>query len=96
MAESCFAERDGRIFTITINRPERMNALHPPGNAEMAELFDEFQMILNFGLLSSRAPEIEPLARVTTCATKQRAVIDPRCPQVGLVDSPRGGTWINP
>ena len=43
MAESCFAERDGRIFTITINRPERMNALHPPGNAEVAELFDEFQ-----------------------------------------------------
>ena len=43
MAESCYAERDGRIFTITINRPERMNALHPPGNAEMAELFDEFQ-----------------------------------------------------
>jgi len=43
MADSCYAERDGRIFTVTINRPERMNALHPPGNAEMAELFDEFQ-----------------------------------------------------
>ena len=43
MTDSCYAERDGRIFTVTINRPERMNALHPPGNAEMAELFDEFQ-----------------------------------------------------
>ena len=43
MADSCYAERDGRIFTVTINRPERMHALHPPGNAEMAELFDEFQ-----------------------------------------------------
>ncbi len=37
------AERDGNIFLITINRPERMNALHPPGNAAMAALFDEFQ-----------------------------------------------------
>ena len=43
MTESCYAERDGHIYTVTINRPERMNALHPPGNAEMAELFDEFQ-----------------------------------------------------
>ena len=43
MTESCYAERDGHIYTVTINRPERMNALHPPDNAEMAELFDEFQ-----------------------------------------------------
>ena len=43
MTDSCYAERDGRIFTVTINRPERMNALHPPGNAEMAEPVDEFQ-----------------------------------------------------
>ena len=43
MADSCYAERDGHIYTITINRPERMNALHPPASAEMSELFDEFQ-----------------------------------------------------
>ena len=43
MANSCYAERDGHIYTITINRPERMNALHPPASAEMSELFDEFQ-----------------------------------------------------
>jgi enoyl-CoA hydratase/carnithine racemase len=43
MGEFCSAERNGHIFTITINRPERMNALHPPGNAAMAELFDEFE-----------------------------------------------------
>jgi len=43
MGEYCYAERDGNLFTITINRPERMNALHPPGSAEMAGLFDEFQ-----------------------------------------------------
>lgn len=43
MGEFCSAERDGNLFIITINRPERMNALHPPGNAAMSDLFDEFQ-----------------------------------------------------
>ncbi|WP_419842605.1 enoyl-CoA hydratase-related protein [Candidatus Poriferisodalis sp.] len=43
MGEFCNAERDGHLFVVTINRPERMNALHPPGNAEMSLLFDEFQ-----------------------------------------------------
>ncbi|WP_323671092.1 enoyl-CoA hydratase-related protein [Candidatus Poriferisodalis multihospitum] len=43
MGEFCYAERDGHLFVVTINRPERMNALHPPGNAEMSDLFDEFQ-----------------------------------------------------
>ncbi|HEU4840683.1 MAG TPA: enoyl-CoA hydratase-related protein, partial [Ilumatobacteraceae bacterium] len=35
-------ERDGHLFVITINRPEVMNALHPPGNAELSACFDEF------------------------------------------------------
>ena len=43
MGDFCYAERDGHLFVVTINRPERMNALHPPGNAEMSDLFDEFQ-----------------------------------------------------
>lgn len=40
--EHCVAERDGRVLTVTINRPERMNALHPPANAELAQIFDGF------------------------------------------------------
>ena len=40
--EFCATERDGHILTVTINRPERMNALHPPANAELAQVFDEF------------------------------------------------------
>ena len=40
--EFCTTERDGRILIVTINRPERMNALHPPANAELAQVFDEF------------------------------------------------------
>ena len=45
MPEFCSSERDGRVLTVTINRPEVMNALHPPANLEMAEVFDEFDPI---------------------------------------------------
>lgn len=40
--EFCTAEKDGRILTVTINRPERMNALHWMANAELATVFDDF------------------------------------------------------
>jgi enoyl-CoA hydratase/carnithine racemase len=43
MGEFSEAERDGHVFTVTINRPEVMNALHPAANRELAELWDEFQ-----------------------------------------------------
>ena len=33
---------EGRVLVVTINRPERMNALHPPANAELAQVFDGF------------------------------------------------------
>ncbi|MBI3992685.1 MAG: enoyl-CoA hydratase/isomerase family protein [Candidatus Lambdaproteobacteria bacterium] len=36
-------EKSNHITTITINRPELMNALHPPANGEMGKAFDEFQ-----------------------------------------------------
>jgi len=42
MGEFCTTERDGRILTVTINRPEVMNALHPPANFELEKAFDEF------------------------------------------------------
>lgn len=37
------AERRGRITIITIDRPECMNALHPPANAELADIMDQFE-----------------------------------------------------
>ncbi len=40
--EFCTTERDGRLLTVTINRPDVMNALHPPANEELGEVFDEF------------------------------------------------------
>jgi enoyl-CoA hydratase/carnithine racemase len=35
-------ETDGRLFIVTINRPDQLNCLHPMGNAEMGRAFDEF------------------------------------------------------
>lgn len=32
----------GNIFVLTINRPEVMNALHPPASSEMAAAWDDF------------------------------------------------------
>jgi enoyl-CoA hydratase/carnithine racemase len=42
MPEFCTTERDGHILTVTINRPEVMNSLHPPANFELDKVFDEF------------------------------------------------------
>ena len=42
MPEFCSVERDGPVTTVTIQRPEVMNALHPPANHELEKVFDEF------------------------------------------------------
>jgi enoyl-CoA hydratase/carnithine racemase len=42
MPEFCEVARDGRIFTVTISRPEVLNSLHPPANHELEKVFDEF------------------------------------------------------
>jgi len=38
----CRYETDGAVLTITIDRPEVLNALHPAGHMEMAEAFDRY------------------------------------------------------
>jgi enoyl-CoA hydratase/carnithine racemase len=42
MAEFCKVERDGHVTTITIDRPDVMNAIHPPACWELSKAFDEF------------------------------------------------------
>lgn len=42
MTEFCIVEKADHIMTVRINRPDRLNALHPPGNAELGEVFDNF------------------------------------------------------
>lgn len=36
-------EHDGRVVTITINRPEVLNAIHPPASAELTAAWDTFR-----------------------------------------------------
>jgi enoyl-CoA hydratase/carnithine racemase len=36
-------EKKGRVGIVTVNRPERMNALHPPANLELHEIWNEFE-----------------------------------------------------
>ncbi len=43
MGDFSFTETADHLLTVTINRPEVMNALHPMANAELAAVFDEFQ-----------------------------------------------------
>lgn len=42
MTEFCLVEKKDHIMTVRINRPDRLNALHPPGNAELGQVFDDF------------------------------------------------------
>jgi enoyl-CoA hydratase/carnithine racemase len=36
-------EKKGRVAVVTISRPERMNALHPPANFELHEIWNDFE-----------------------------------------------------
>lgn len=40
--EFCCAELKDHILTVTINRPEVMNSLHPPANFELEQVFNNF------------------------------------------------------
>jgi enoyl-CoA hydratase/carnithine racemase len=42
MPEFCRIEREGPVTTITIDRPDVMNAIHPPASRELSNAFDEF------------------------------------------------------
>jgi crotonobetainyl-CoA hydratase len=42
MPEFCKTEREGHLLVVTLHRPEVLNALHPPANRELAQVFDEF------------------------------------------------------
>lgn len=42
MPEFCSIEANNHVLTVTLERPERLNALHPPANAELGRVFDDF------------------------------------------------------
>ena len=42
MGEYSIVEKADHIMTVRINRPDRLNALHPLANAELGQVFDDF------------------------------------------------------
>lgn len=40
--EFCKVEKKDHILTVRMNRPDRLNALHPPANLELGNVFDDF------------------------------------------------------
>ena len=42
MGEYSIVEKADHIMTVRINRPDRLNALHPMANAELGRVFDDF------------------------------------------------------
>jgi crotonobetainyl-CoA hydratase len=42
MGNYSIVEKADHIMTVRINRPDRLNALHPPANAELGKVFDDF------------------------------------------------------
>ncbi len=42
MPEFCKVDTNNHVFTITLNRPEKLNALHPPAHAELDQVLDQF------------------------------------------------------
>jgi enoyl-CoA hydratase/carnithine racemase len=43
VTEFCTTRRDGHVFTVTLNRPEVLNALHAAANRELGGVFDAFE-----------------------------------------------------
>ena len=39
--EYAMYEKDGHVATITMNRPERLNAVHPPAAEELSGIWDD-------------------------------------------------------
>ena len=67
-------EQKERITYVTINRPERLNALHPPANAELYDAFTRFNDDPDAWvaiITGSRARE--PSARATISGTRRSA-----------------------
>ena len=42
MGDYSIVEKADHIMTVRINRPDRLNALHPLANAELGQVFDDF------------------------------------------------------
>ena len=39
----CIVEKKDHVMTVRLNRPDRLNAMHPPANIELGNVFDDFE-----------------------------------------------------
>ena len=44
--EFAIIEKKEHLWIITLNRPERMNALHSPAHKELDEIFNNFEIFI--------------------------------------------------
>ncbi|UCE88051.1 MAG: enoyl-CoA hydratase/isomerase family protein, partial [Deltaproteobacteria bacterium] len=43
MPDFALTETDGHLLVVTLNRPEVLNAIHPPASVELEKVFDDFE-----------------------------------------------------
>ena len=56
--EFALLEKKEHLWIITLNRPERMNALHSPAHKELDKIFNEFQEDSDAYLLQERLDQL--------------------------------------
>lgn len=70
-------EKQGHIAIVTINRPERMNAIHYATSEELTEIFDDFQQDENLWVaILTGAGE-----RAFSSGHDNKAIADPNAPE---------------
>ena len=84
MGEYCLVEKADHIMTVRINRPDRLNALHPPGNAELGQVFDEFAADDDLWVAIITGEGRGFSVPATICATKPRAVSEYPCQEASV------------
>ena len=68
MGEYSIVEKADHIMTVRINRPDRLNALHPLANAELGQVFDDFATDDDCLLYTSPSPRDKRQSRMPSCA----------------------------
>ena len=88
--ENVIVEREDGITWVTLNRPEKRNALSPALHYEMAEIIDELEVDPDTGVMiltgaGDEQPPLDPLA--TRVQLTERGKL---CFRVGVVSGEKG------
>jgi acetyl-CoA C-acetyltransferase len=83
--------RIGHLLEVTINRPNALNALHPPANAELAEVFDGYFADPELWVAILVGAGDRAFSAATTSSDPPVAGLS-LCPSTGSLGSPTGVT----